>query len=64
MQHFRVDLDCGHSTEVTAVEEFEGKPYKPNYVGMKLKCRECFELATATAQKQIGRLTGQTGQST
>ncbi len=63
MQHFRLTLECGHCFEETAVDDYEGAVYSPNYIGRELPSppvRCCEGVHKVTAQTKIPRLTGAT----
>lgn len=68
MQHFRLQLECDHTFDVTAVDELhvlkeeDGKtvpatePHKPDYVGKEFPCHECNTIEKAVSQKRIAHL--------
>jgi hypothetical protein len=61
VQHFKLSLACGHSLEESAVDDYEGQPYKPTYVGKLMPSppvRCCFGDHRVVNQLAIPRLTG------
>jgi hypothetical protein len=49
---YTLTLECGHAFRETAVEEHDGRPYNPNYVGRILRCqnRGCNKTSAVTKQ--------------
>lgn len=59
MQYFRLKMECGHSYQVSAVSEYGGQPYSPQYIGQTMPSRCCAGSHVVTEQASIPFVVGQ-----
>ncbi len=52
-QYFDLTLKCEHVRRETAVLEYEGQPYNPDYTGKRVRCLTCSEDQTVISQKKV-----------
>jgi hypothetical protein len=50
LQRLKLALACKHSLDVTAVLEYQGRPYRPDFVGKPVRCKMCRTVQNVVSQ--------------